>query len=75
MMPETRKRTIDIEVEMHLDVTQKERFEVHVDGANPNAAPCAELLALIGASQKDPLRSKGTLVIRFGSVENDNEDS
>ena len=65
-----KKRILEVELEMHLDIAVKKQAEA----ASANEFPKVlfpEVHALLDIAQKAPLRTKGTVVIRFayGEVE------
>jgi hypothetical protein len=64
-MPKKKKRVLDVELDISLQITTKKRCEVGLDGHNSPDFTFPEIHDLLNAAAKAPLCTKGTAVIKF----------
>lgn len=76
-MPKTKKRVLDVELDLNLNLAVVKRLEVSPDGSiNPGTA-FPEIKALLRAAARPPLSTKGVVVLKFayGEVEVEREET
>lgn len=74
-MPKTKKRILDVELDMSLRITVAKRCEVGLDGDSSPGITFPEIHDLLNAAGKAPLCTKGTAVIKFAYGEAEVEGS